>query len=161
MVQEAKVINYDFTASSDPIEINEIMSLIPHRYPMLLVDKVVDVEPGVGATGIKNVSMNEWFFQGHFPERPIMPGVLIIEALAQTAAIVVMKTLNLQNHGKLVYFMSIEEAKFRKPVTPGDVLQLKVSKIKDRGNIWKFKGEAWVDNTLCSEASFTALISDK
>jgi 3-hydroxyacyl-[acyl-carrier-protein] dehydratase len=160
MAQETNVINFDFT-SSPPIEINEIMSLIPHRFPMLLVDRVINLQPGHSATGIKNVSMNEWFFQGHFPEKPIMPGVLIIEALAQTAAIVVMKTLNLQNHGKLVYFMSIDEAKFRKPVTPGDVLQLKVSKIKERANIWKFKGEAWVDNNLCSEASFTALISDK
>lgn len=160
MAQETNVITYDF-GSSPPIEINEIMTLIPHRFPMLLVDRVIDIVPGISATGIKNVSMNEWFFQGHFPERPIMPGVLIVEALAQTAAIIVMKTLNLQNQGKLVYFMSIDEAKFRKPVTPGDVLQLKVSKIKERGTIWKFKGEAWVGDNLCSEASFTALISDK
>jgi 3-hydroxyacyl-[acyl-carrier-protein] dehydratase len=162
MSTESNVISYNFNSPTLPdIEINEIVRLIPHRYPMLLVDKVINIDPGQGAVGIKNVSMNEWFFQGHFPEKPIMPGVLIIEALAQTAAIVVMKSLNLESKGKLVYFMSIEEAKFRKPVLPGDVLQLKVNKIKERGNIWKFKGEAWVGDALASEASFTAMISDK
>lgn len=141
------------------ISIHEIMSLIPHRYPMLLIDRVEDVQPGQAAVGIKNVSMNEWYFQGHFPERPILPGVLIIEAMAQTAAVLVMKTLALKD--KLVYFMSVEEAKFRKPVAPGDVMRLKVTKDKNRGVVWKFRGEAFVDGHLAAEATFAAMIADK
>jgi 3-hydroxyacyl-[acyl-carrier-protein] dehydratase len=147
------------------IDLNEIQSLIPHRYPFLLIDKVTEVHLGESAIGIKNVSLNEWFFQGHFPDHPIMPGVLIIEALAQTAATLVMKTLTVQNGGEkpgnLVYFMSIDEAKFRKPVVPGDVLHLRVVKEKARGHIWKFKGEAWVGNELADEATFTAMITSK
>jgi 3-hydroxyacyl-[acyl-carrier-protein] dehydratase len=147
------------------IDLSEIQSLIPHRYPFLLVDKVTEVHLGESAIGIKNVSLNEWFFQGHFPEHPIMPGVLIIEALAQTAATLVMKTLTVQNGGEkpgnLVYFMSIDEAKFRRPVVPGDVLHLKVVKEKARGHIWKFKGEAWVGDELADQATFTAMITSK
>ena len=147
------------------IDLSEIQSLIPHRYPFLLIDKVTEVHLGESAIGIKNVSLNEWFFQGHFPEHPIMPGVLIIEALAQTAATLVMKTLTVQNGGEkpgnLVYFMSIDEAKFRRPVVPCDVLHLKVVKEKARGHIWKFKGEAWVGNELADEATFTAMITSK
>lgn len=142
------------------ISIEEIMTLIPHRYPMLLIDRVEDIQPGEQAVGIKNVSLNEWYFQGHFPGRPILPGVLIVEAMAQTAAVVVMKDLG-ANENKLVYFMSIDEAKFRKPVVPGDVLRLKVSKEKCRGAVWKFKGEAIVGDTLVAEAVFTAMIADK
>lgn len=152
------------------IGVEEIMKLIPHRYPFLLVDRMEDLELGHSAVGIKNVSMNEWFFQGHFPEHPIMPGVLIIEAMAQTAGALVVKTLQVQN-GKneeqaegsdiMVYFMSVEEAKFRKPVVPGDVLRLVVTKDRARGNIWRFKGQAFVGSTLASEASFMAMIVDK
>lgn len=141
------------------IAISEIMSLIPHRYPMLLIDRVEDVQLGHSAVGVKNVSMNEWYFQGHFPEKPIVPGVLIIEAMAQTAAVLVMKTLNLDD--KLVYFMSVEEAKFRKPVVPGDVMRLKVTKEKNRGVVWKFKGEVFVEGHLVAEAVFAAMIADK
>lgn len=146
--------------TSGIIDIGEIMTLLPHRFPMLLVDRVVDFVPDQGATGIKNVSINEWYFQGHFPTKPVMPGVLIVEAMAQTAGIVVMKSLNALHKGGLVYFMSIEEAKFRKPVFPGDVLHLKVSKERQRGPVWKFRGEAWVGDQLTGEAVFTAMITE-
>jgi 3-hydroxyacyl-[acyl-carrier-protein] dehydratase len=142
------------------VGVEEIMALIPHRYPMLLIDRVEEIQPDHSAVGIKNVSMNEWFFQGHFPSKPIFPGVLIVEAMAQSAAVLVMKTLDVQEE-KLVYFMSVEEAKFRKPVVPGDVLRLKVTKDKNRGPVWKFKGEAFVDGTLVAEATFAAMIADQ
>ncbi|MCE3230133.1 MAG: fabZ [Alphaproteobacteria bacterium] len=165
---QSTVIMHDFKKGEDLmstpealpyISITEIMSLIPHRYPMLLIDRVEDVQLGESAVGIKNVSLNEWYFQGHFPDKPILPGVLIIEAMAQTAAVLVMKTLSLED--KLVYFMSVEEAKFRKPVTPGDVMRLKVTKEKNRGAVWKFKGEAFVAGHLAAEATFAAMIADK
>lgn len=147
------------------INVEEIQKLIPHRYPFLLIDKLVDIHLGKEAVGIKNVTMNEWFFQGHFPTKPIMPGVLIIEAMAQTAGALVVKTLehrdNKVNNERGVYFMSIEEAKFRKPVFPGDVLRLKVNFIKSRGPVWKFSGQAWVNDQLMDEAVFTAMITDK
>lgn len=142
------------------ILIDEIERLIPHRYPFLLIDKIVDVVLGESATGIKNVTMNEWFFQGHFPSHPVMPGVLIVEAMGQAAGALVQKSLP-PAQPKVVYFMSIEEAKFRKPVFPGDTLHLKVAIVRNRGNIWKFKGEAWVGNTLTDEAIFSAMIMDK
>ena len=144
------------------IQAQEIKEPIPHRYPFLLIDRIEQVELGQSAVGIKNVSLNEWYFQGHFPDHPILPGVLIVEAMAQTAAALVIKTLLSENQesakNNLVYFMSIEEAKFRKPVVPGDILQLRVKKEKSRGQIWKFKGEAWVGQTLTDEATFTAMI---
>jgi 3-hydroxyacyl-[acyl-carrier-protein] dehydratase len=127
---------------------------------MLLIDRVEDIQLGLSAVGVKNVSINEWYFQGHFPGKPILPGVLIVEAMAQTAAVLVMKS-NGADDNKLVYFMSVEEAKFRKPVVPGDVLKLKVSKDKSRGNVWKFKGDAYVDDVLVAEASFAAMIVDR
>ncbi|RZI45746.1 3-hydroxyacyl-ACP dehydratase FabZ [Candidatus Finniella inopinata] len=148
------------------INAQEIKELIPHRYPFLLIDRIEQVELGQSAVGIKNVSLNEWYFQGHFPEHPILPGVLIIEAMAQTAGALVVKTLLSENQttekpNNMVYFMSIEGAKFRKPVVPGDVLQLRVKKERSRGQIWKFKGEAWVGQTLTDEATFTAMIMDQ
>lgn len=147
------------------ISIEEIQSLIPHRYPFLLIDKLVDVKLGLEATGIKNVTMNEWFFQGHFPDKPIMPGVLIIEAMAQAAGALVVKTLEqgqgAQQKKRGVYFMSIDGAKFRKPVFPGDTLRLKVTFIKSKGPVWKFSGQAWVGEQLMDEATFTAMITDK
>ncbi len=149
------------TQTSPDILINEILELIPHRIPMLLIDKLVDVKLGQSATGIKNITMNEWFFQGHFPGHPVMPGVLIVEAMAQAGGVLVMKTLGQNAGDKIVYFMSIEEAKFRKPVVPGDTLKLKVTLLKSRGNIWKLKGEAWVDDILTDEATFTAMIASK
>ena len=149
------------TENAPDILINEIMDLIPHRIPMLLIDKLTDVKLGKSATGIKNVTMNEWFFQGHFPGHPVMPGVLIVEAMAQAAGVLVTKSMGENSSDKLVYLMSIEEAKFRKPVVPGDTLKLKVELIKSRGNIWKFKGEAWVDDVMTDEAVFTAMIANK
>lgn len=143
------------------LNINDIMKLIPHRFPMLLVDKIVDIIPGKSATGIKNVSMNEWYFQGHFPDFPVMPGVLIIEAMAQTGGAFVVYSSNLQNQDKITYFMSIEEAKFRKPVLPGDTLMIHVEILQNRGSIWKLKCETRVDGKVTDEAIITAMIADK
>ena len=146
--------------TASDIDIEGVMRMIPHRYPFLMIDRVVDLVPDVGATGIKNVSINEPFFQGHFPSRPVMPGVLIIEAMAQTAAVVVVHTLGEGARGKLVYFMSIENARFRKPVLPGDTLHVHVAKQRSRGNVWKFVGEAKVDGVVMAEATYTAMILD-
>lgn len=143
------------------VDIKEIQNLIPHRYPMLLVDRLENIVEGESATGIKNVTMNEWFFQGHFPDNPVMPGVLIVEAMAQTAGALVMYSTKKDAADKLVYFMSISEAKFRKPVLPGDTLHIHVKKEKGRDPIWKFSGRAEVDGTLVSESVFTAMIVDK
>ncbi len=143
-----------------PIDIRQIMDLIPHRYPMLLVDRVIDYVPHERATAIKNVTMNEPFFQGHFPGVPVMPGVLIVESMAQAAGILVVHSMNAAGQAKLVYFMTIDEAKFRKPVTPGDTMYIHVTCIKSRGNVWKFRGEAKVDGVLCAEAQFSAMIVD-
>lgn len=142
------------------IGIERIMEMIPHRYPFLLIDKVIDVRLNEGAVGVKNVSINENFFQGHFPQRPVMPGVLIIEAMAQTSAVLVVATLGKDAEGKLVYFMSVDEARFRKPVGPGDRLELHVTKERSRGNVWKFKALAKVDGTLVAEATYAAMILD-
>ncbi|QQG35342.1 MAG: 3-hydroxyacyl-ACP dehydratase FabZ [Micavibrio aeruginosavorus] len=142
------------------IDVNRIMEMIPHRYPILLVDRLLEFTPGEKAVGLKNVTINEPHFQGHFPKFPVMPGVLIVEAMAQTSAILVVHTLGKEAEGKLVYFMSIEGAKFRKPVTPGDQLHIHVTKIQNRKTVWKFKGEAMVGDTLCAEAEFSAMILD-
>ena len=142
-------------------DIIDIMGMIPHRYPILLVDRILEFVPGEMAIGLKNVTFNEPHFQGHFPGWPVMPGVLIIEAMAQTSACLVVKTLGDEARGKVVYFMSIDEAKFRKPVTPGDALHIHVTKIQHRKNVWKFKGEAMVDGQVCAEAIFAAMIMDK
>jgi len=141
------------------IDINGIMKRIPHRYPFLMIDKVIDIVKGVSCTGIKNVSVNEPFFQGHFPGHPIMPGVLIIEAMAQSAATLVVDFIEGVDAGShVVYFMSVEEARFRKPVLPGDQLHIKVKKERNRGAVWKFQGEAYVDGGLVAEAVFTAML---
>ena len=145
----------------DTIDIMQIMKMIPHRYPMLLVDRVKDIIPGESATGIKCVTINEGFFQGHFPAKPIMPGVLIVEALAQVACVMVVHSLGENVAGKLVYFMGISKAKFRKPVTPGDVLELKVQVERARGKIYKFSGKAFVGETLMAEADFSAMLADE
>lgn len=144
----------------DVVNIERIMEMIPHRYPFLLVDRVINVISGESAVGIKNVTVNENFFQGHFPQKPVMPGVLIIEAMAQTAAILVVYTLGAASEGKLVYFMSVDNARFRKPVGPGDRLELHVFKERSRGNVWKFRAEGRVDGTLVAEATYAAMILD-
>jgi 3-hydroxyacyl-[acyl-carrier-protein] dehydratase len=142
------------------IDIEGIMKRIPHRYPFLLVDRVIDIVPGQSATGIKNVSVNEPFFQGHFPGRPIMPGVLIVEAMAQTAGIVVVDySLGVNSSNDLVYFMAIENARFRRPVVPGDQLRIQVNKLRERGNVWRFSGAAYVDEHLVAEAVYTAMLA--
>jgi 3-hydroxyacyl-[acyl-carrier-protein] dehydratase len=147
-------------AKIDTIDITSIMKMIPHRYPFLLIDRVVDVVADSSAVGIKNVTFNEPHFMGHFPNKPIMPGVLIIEAMAQTSAVLVVKTLGEDTEGKLVYFMSVENARFRKPVTPGDTMYIHVVKERNRGNVWRFTSEAKVDGVRVAEATFTAMIMD-
>lgn len=142
------------------LEIARIVQCIPHRFPFLLIDRVVDVQKNVGAVGIKNVTINEHFFAGHFPGHPVMPGVLIIESMAQTAAVLVVETLGPESEGKLVYFMMIDGAKFRRPVYPGDQLRIHVKKDRNRGNVWKFTAEAKVDGQVVAEAGFSAMIRD-
>jgi 3-hydroxyacyl-[acyl-carrier-protein] dehydratase len=142
------------------IDIQRIMKMIPHRHPFLMIDKVVDVVANQRATGIKNVSINENYFRGHFPARPVMPGVLIIEAMAQTAAVLVVHTLGPEAEGKLVYFMSVDNARFRRPVFPGDRLDVHVTKQRNRGNVWKFEGQAKVGDNVMAEAVFAAMIVD-
>ncbi|MBK18955.1 MAG: 3-hydroxyacyl-[acyl-carrier-protein] dehydratase FabZ [Rhodospirillaceae bacterium] len=150
----------DNIADVNEIDVERIMELIPHRYPFLMIDRMVDIVPGESATGIKNVTVNEPCFQGHFPERPIFPGVLIIEAMAQTSAALVVNTLGKESEGKLVYFMSIENARFRKPVTPGDQLKVHVTRHAQRGNVWKFSSQAKVDGNIVAEAKYAAMIMD-
>ena len=138
-----------------------IQRLIPHRYPFLMIDKVVNIEEAKSIVGIKNVTINEPFFPGHFPSHPVMPGVLIVEAMAQTAAVLVMHTLGATAHGKVVYFMSVEGSKFRKPVVPGDTLYIHCEAQKSRGNIWKFSGVVKVEGIKVAEAVYTAMIVDE
>ena len=143
------------------LDIQRIMQMIPHRYPFLMIDRVVEIFADTSAVGIKNVTVNEPFFQGHFPSEPVMPGVLIIEAMAQTAAALVVYTLGAAFEGKLVYFMTVDNARFRKPVVPGDQLFIHVKKERNRGNVWKFNAEAKVNGTLCAEATYAAMILDR
>lgn len=147
--------------TKNTLDIQQIMKMIPHRYPILLVDRVIDLVPGESAVGVKNVTMNEPHFNGHFPDFPVMPGVLIVEAMAQTAALVVVASMEGDPEERLVYFMTIDNARFRKPVTPGDVLHIHVEKIRSRANVWKFKGVAKVGDHVCAEATFSAMIADK
>ncbi|MHA1539365.1 MAG: 3-hydroxyacyl-ACP dehydratase FabZ [Alphaproteobacteria bacterium] len=142
------------------IRIEEIMKMIPHRYPLLLVDRMLEVTPDY-AIGLKNITMNEAIFQGHFPTQPIMPGVLLIESMAQTAAAYVVTNLGEDAMGKLVYFMSISDARFRKPVVPGDQVLLHIRKVRERGPVWKFAAEAKVNDVLVAQANFSAMITDK
>ena len=142
------------------LDIQRIRAMIPHRYPFLMIDRVVEIVPDASAVGIKNVSINEPYFAGHFPQRPVMPGVLIIEAMAQTAAVLVVQTLGHEAEGKLVYFMSVDNARFRRPVVPGDTLRVHVTKQRNRGNVWKFEGRAKVGDNVMAEAVFAAMILD-
>jgi 3-hydroxyacyl-[acyl-carrier-protein] dehydratase len=141
-------------------DIEEIMRSLPHRYPFLLVDRIVDIVANESATGIKCVTAAEPQFQGHFPAKPIMPGVLIIEAMAQTAAVLVIKSQKIDPVGKLVYFMSINEARFRRPVVPGDVLHIEVMKQRHRDKVWKFEGKAKVDGKVVAESVYTAMVME-
>jgi len=143
------------------ISIKEIYNLLPHRYPFLLVDRVLDIKLGENIVAVKNVTMNEPHFTGHFPDSPIMPGVLIIEALAQAAGILVAKTMELSKEGKSVYLTTIENAKFRKLVQPGDVLELHVSIKQQRSFMWKFSGKAIVAGEIVTESDFSAIIQNK
>jgi len=144
----------------EAVDILEVMEMIPHRQPFLMIDRVEDIVIRESATGIKNVTINEPFFVGHFPVRPVMPGVLVIEAMAQTAAVLVVETLGPNALGKLVYFMTIDNARFRKPVVPGDQVKLFVSVQRNRGNVWKFKGVAKVGDLTVAEAIYSAMIMD-
>lgn len=146
------------TNELNQLNIQDIMRMIPHRYPFLLIDKMKDIVPGESAVGIKNVTINEPFFIGHFPERPVMPGVLIIEAMAQTSGALVVHSLGEEAEGKLVYFMSIDGAKFRKPVEPGDIVEISVKKLQARRNVWKFECVATVDGVKAAEANVQAMI---
>ena len=139
-------------------DIQEIKGLIPHRYPFLMIDAVKDIVPNETAVGIKNVSMNEPHFQGHFPERPVMPGVMIVEAMAQTAAILVARTLDMGENNMLVYFLTIDKCKFRHVVAPPDQLELHVKVIRGRGKLWRFWGEGMVDGKVVAEAEFNAMM---
>jgi 3-hydroxyacyl-[acyl-carrier-protein] dehydratase len=148
-------------ASLGALDIKRVMAALPHRYPMLLVDRVEELVPGERIVAIKAVTMNEGFFQGHFPGRPVMPGVLIVEALAQAAGVLAVESLGLAGTGKLVYFMSIDEAKFRVPVEPGVLLRLEVEFVQKRAKVCKFAGRALVDGQLAAEARFMAMIADQ
>lgn len=143
------------------VDVMRVMDLIPHRYPFLLVDRVEEIEPNVGCIGLKNVTINEPFFAGHFPQQPVMPGVLIIESMAQTAGCLVVATLGPESEGKLVYFMTIDNARFRKPVVPGDQMRVHVKKVRNRGPVWKFEAEARVDGAVVAEATYSAMILDR
>ena len=140
-------------------DIQEIMTLLPHRYPFLLVDKIIDIDGDNSAVGIKNVTANEPQFQGHFPERPIMPGVLLVEAMAQTAGAICARKEG--ESGNLVYFMTIDNARFRKPVIPGDRVEFHVKKLKQRGNIWRFACTATVEGVKVAEAEISAMMSPR
>ena len=152
----------DPAAAHEPsIDIARVMQAIPHRYPFLMIDRVVDLVRDRSAIGVKNVSVNESFFQGHFPNHPVMPGVLIIEAMAQTAAVLVVETLGPDAAGRVVYFMSVEGAKFRRPVVPGDQVRIHVEKQRNRGNVWKFHALAKVDDAVVAEATYAAMIMER
>ena len=147
-------------AAVGPLDVTKVLAALPHRYPMLLVDRVEEIIPDRSIAAIKAVTFNEGFFQGHFPGRPIMPGVLIVEALAQAAGVLAVESLGLSGSGKLVYFMAIEEAKFRKPLEPGVLLRLEVEFVQKRARVCKFAGRALVDGQVAAEANFTAMIAD-
>lgn len=147
----------------DSIDVMQIMNLLPHRYPFLLVDKIIDIDGDKSAIGIKNVTINEPFFQGHFPGHPVMPGVLIVEAMAQVSGAICAHAQSIKDGVKdspdVVYFMSIDKCKFRKPVTPGDVLNIHVTQTRHRGNIWKFSCEAKVEGSLVCQAEIGAMMA--
>jgi 3-hydroxyacyl-[acyl-carrier-protein] dehydratase len=142
----------------ETVDIGKLMTLLPHRYPFLLVDRIIDIDHDNSAIGIKNVTVNEPHFTGHFPEQPVMPGVLVIEAMAQTAGAICVLNAMGNSKPKVVYFMTIDECRFRKPVTPGDQVRLHMTKIKNRRNMWWYKGEAKVDGIVVAEATISAMV---
>ena len=142
------------------LDTGDIKRLLPHRAPFLFIEKLTNIVPNESATGYKAVGYNEPFFAGHFPDHPVMPGVLIVESLAQTAGAMVMYSLNLDKGNRVVYFMTIEKARFRRPVRPGDMLRMSVRALRRRGPVWRFAGEAYVDDALCAEAEFSAMIQE-
>lgn len=151
--------------TSDPkqvstLDIKQIKELLPHRYPFLLIDRIIDIKGDKSAVGIKNVTANEYYFQGHFPIHPVMPGVLLIEGMAQTAGALCVLNLGDEYDASLVYFMAIDRARFRKPVMPGDTVYYHMEKIRNRGRVWRFKGEAKVDGKIVAEAEISATIVD-
>jgi 3-hydroxyacyl-[acyl-carrier-protein] dehydratase len=148
------------SAAVNPLDIKRVMAAIPHRYPMLLVDRVEALVPNERIVAIKAVTINEPFFQGHFPARPIMPGVLIVEAMAQAAGVLAVESMGLRDSGKLVYFMAIDNTKFRQPVEPGVLLRLEVELTQARRAVSKFSGRAYVGDKLAAETEFTAMIAD-
>ena len=141
------------------LEIDDLMQILPHRYPILLVDRLVDIVPGEGAVGIKNVTFNEPIFQGHFPQKPVLPGVFMIEAMAQTAAAYTSYTENLDTDGKIVLFMGVDKARFRRPVVPGDQVRIAVKTVQRRPPVWRFEGVATVDGKKAAEAQFSAMLA--
>jgi 3-hydroxyacyl-[acyl-carrier-protein] dehydratase len=153
--------NFKIDPTLTRFDVNQIKALIPHRYPFLMIDKAVNVVDGKSIVGIKNVTSNEPYFPGHFPNHPVMPGVLIVEAMAQSAAVLVVHTLGESARGKVVYFMSVEGSKFRKPVVPGDVLYIHCEAQRSRGAVWKFSGVAMVDGVKVAEAVYSAMIMDE
>jgi 3-hydroxyacyl-[acyl-carrier-protein] dehydratase len=148
------------SAPIGPLDIRRVMAALPHRYPMLLIDRVEELIRHKSIVAIKAVTINEPFFQGHFPSRPIMPGVLLVEAMAQASGVLAVESLDLAGSGKLVYFMAIDGAKFRRPVEPGVLLRIEVALVQDRGTVCKFAGRVLVDGKLAAEANFTAMIAD-
>ncbi len=144
----------------DRADIARVLKLLPHRYPFLMIDRIVDIDADNSAVGIKNVTINEPYFQGHFPDFPVMPGVLLIEGMAQTAGAICVAALGELYEPQIVYFMSIDKAKFRRPVFPGDCVRFHVRKIRNRGPVWRFHGEAKVNDTLMAEAEVSAMIVD-
>jgi 3-hydroxyacyl-[acyl-carrier-protein] dehydratase len=142
-------------------DVKRLMELIPHRAPMLMIDRMIDIIPHVSATGVRAVSIGDPIFAGHFPGHPIMPGVMIVEAMAQTAGALIMYSMSTSSNDKLVYFMSIDRARFRRPVVPGDMMTIPVKLLRARSPVWRFSGAAFVDGKLCAEAEFSAMIMDK
>ena len=146
--------------SNVTLDVDQIKRLLPHRAPFLFVEKLSDIRPGESAVGHKAVSYNEPYFQGHFPDYAVMPGVLIVEAMAQTAGALVVYSSKVSKENHVVYFMTIDKARFRRPVRPGDMLRIPVRALRQRGPVWKFSGEAYVDGELCAEAEFGAMIRE-